>query len=73
MPEEFLCNCFQKVRLVWDKLVAFKQDSTEENVVGYQKQVVKLTRCLCLLKNYAAELDERYINERCLTTLGRYV
>lgn len=77
MPEEFLRNCFDKMHLVWENLVAFKQgesaEETAENMVGFQQQVVELTRCLCLLKEYAAEMDECYLDERGFPPHGKYV
>ena len=42
-------------------------------MVGYQQQVVELTRCLCLLKEYAAEVDECYLDERGFPPHGKYV
>ena len=77
VPEEFLRNCFEKMRRVWENLVAFKEgeseEETAENVDGFQQQVVELTRCLCLLKEYAAEMDKHYVDERGYPPHGKYV
>ena len=77
VPEEFLRNCFERMRLVWENLIAFKEGKSShemaENMVGYQQQVVVLTRYLCLLKEYTAEVDECYIDERGFPPHGKYV
>lgn len=74
VPEKFLHNCFEKMLFVWEMLVAFKQGhSTEENGVSNQQLVMELTRCLCLLKMYTAEMDKCYCDERGFSPHRRYV
>ena len=77
VPEEFLKNCFEKIRGIWENLLAYKkggggeEPESEENKRGYQLQVVELTRCLALLKEYAAEVDDCYPDERAYPPHGK--
>ena len=70
-------NCFEKIRGIWENLLAYKkgergeEPESEENKRGYQLQVIELTRCLALLKEYAAEVDDCYPDERAYPPHGK--
>ena len=73
--DEFLHNCFKKMRCVWEGLRANQEIAKEatENVDVFQQNVVELTRCLRLLKGYTAEMDKYYFDEKGSSHHRKYV
>ena len=79
VPQEFLKSCFDRMQRIWASLVAYKKGEFQEeeeskgNKDGYQRKVVELTRCLAFLREYAAEVDDCYPDERAYPPHGKLV
>lgn len=77
VPQEFLKSCFDRMQRIWASLVAYKKGEFQEeeeskgNKDGYQRKVVELTRCLAFLREYAAEVDDCYPDERAYPPHGK--
>lgn len=70
VPNEFLRCYFEKMHRAWEELISFKK---QRNLDCVQQQVVELTRCLYLLKEYTADMDKSYLDERGFPPHGKYV
>lgn len=64
VPDRFLCICFEKM----DKKMreATKKTKTKKTKKDdFQRKVLGLTRCLCVLREYVTEMDKHHLDKRC--------
>lgn len=68
--EDFIQSCIDRLKAIYDTVSVLEKDKDSTNRV--MQETTRMVRVLTVLKEYVAECDEAYNEERSILPLCRY-
>ena len=69
--EDFISSCIDRLKALFDTVTVLEKDKDCTDRV--MQETIRMVRVLNVLKEYVAECDEAYTEERVILPLSRYV
>jgi ubiquitin carboxyl-terminal hydrolase 9/24 len=68
--EDFIQSCVDRLKALYDTVSVLEKD--KDATARVLQETIRMVRVLNVLKEYVAECDEAYNEERCILPLSRY-